>query len=265
MVELKGCQGECTLRPVVIIDGLTSSGSSSVASRIAQTLDLKHYSSGKLYRQLCIEMGHCPKDLKDPNFESAYVTFLQTIVPKHPDFDIKIDNKFLELVKNAKEPMIAEGRVTAALVTKLEIPVIVKVWITADIKSRVERFKIKYGKEVAKKYTDEMIAKILNDKDNLDRERYLKLYNVDIFKPELYNDIVLDTSGQTLDESYYQLINHPLFREKIKKLFDFYPDYATSIIRWKCLVCGYVYEGFVPIRMCPKCGNIDPDKFKDLF
>jgi hypothetical protein len=34
--------------------------------------------------------------------------------------------------------------------------------------------------------------------------------------------------------------------------------------RWKCLVCGYVYEGNKPIAKCPRCGNEDPDKFEDV-
>ena len=253
------------LKPVVILDGLTSSGSSSVAKRIAQTLNLKRFSSGQLYRQLCIELGHCPQDLHDTGFDDAYVHFLKEVVPTHKDFDLKIDSKFLELVRNAKEPTMAEGRVTAALVTKENINVVIKVWVEADVESRVERFKIKYGDSVKTKYTDEQIKEIIQEKDNLDRKRYLELYGIDIFKPEEYNDIVLNTSTQTLDQSYYQLINHTLFRERIKLLSNFYPDYLTSVIRWKCLVCNYVYEGFVPIKMCPKCGNIDPDKFQDLI
>lgn len=31
--------------------------------------------------------------------------------------------------------------------------------------------------------------------------------------------------------------------------------------RWKCLVCGYTYEGSKPLNKCPKCGNEDSDKF----
>jgi rubrerythrin len=34
-------------------------------------------------------------------------------------------------------------------------------------------------------------------------------------------------------------------------------------LRWKCLVCGYVYEGVMRLKECPKCGNKDPDKFED--
>jgi rubrerythrin len=34
--------------------------------------------------------------------------------------------------------------------------------------------------------------------------------------------------------------------------------------RWKCLKCGFVYEGQKPLKVCPKCGNDDPDLFEDL-
>ncbi len=30
---------------------------------------------------------------------------------------------------------------------------------------------------------------------------------------------------------------------------------------WKCLVCGYFYEGHAKKSVCPRCGNSDPDKF----
>ncbi len=253
------------LKPVVIIDGFTASGSSSIANRIAQTLDLQRYSSGQLFRQLCIEKGYCPKDLHAPDFNEKFVYFAKNIIPKNPQFDLEIDNRFLELVKNTNRPLLAEGRTTAALVTQHNIPVIVKVWITASIEDRVFRYRSKFKDKLQDKYTDEQIKQILTQKDTLDRERYLKIYNIDLLKPELYNDIVLDTTGQTLDASYSALINHPVFRERIKKLFEFYPDYGTSIIRWKCLECGYVYEGFVPVHMCPRCGNINPDKFQDLI
>ena len=41
-------------------------------------------------------------------------------------------------------------------------------------------------------------------------------------------------------------------------------DLDTRWLRWKCMVCGYVYEGVVPLKVCPKCGNEDPDKFQEV-
>ena len=40
-------------------------------------------------------------------------------------------------------------------------------------------------------------------------------------------------------------------------------DLDSRWLRWKCLVCGYVYEGVMRLKECPKCGNKDPDKFED--
>lgn len=40
-------------------------------------------------------------------------------------------------------------------------------------------------------------------------------------------------------------------------------DLDSRWLRWKCLVCGYLYEGVSMLKVCPKCGNDDPDKFED--
>jgi rubrerythrin len=40
-------------------------------------------------------------------------------------------------------------------------------------------------------------------------------------------------------------------------------DLDSRWLRWKCLVCGYVYEGVMKLKECPKCGNTDQDKFED--
>ncbi len=45
-----------------------------------------------------------------------------------------------------------------------------------------------------------------------------------------------------------------------------YPeDLDSQWNAWKCMQCGYVYEGVTPLTKCPKCGNDDPDKFDDPF
>ena len=42
-------------------------------------------------------------------------------------------------------------------------------------------------------------------------------------------------------------------------------DLESRWLRWKCLNCGFLYEGTKPLNVCPKCGNSDPDKFDDAF
>jgi rubrerythrin len=41
-------------------------------------------------------------------------------------------------------------------------------------------------------------------------------------------------------------------------------DLDSMWLRWKCLNCGYVYEGVRELKKCPRCNNEDPDKFTDV-
>lgn len=40
-------------------------------------------------------------------------------------------------------------------------------------------------------------------------------------------------------------------------------DLDSRWLRWKCLNCGYLYEGAKELRKCPRCGNENPDLFED--
>ena len=40
-------------------------------------------------------------------------------------------------------------------------------------------------------------------------------------------------------------------------------DLDSMWLRWKCLSCGYLYEGVQELKKCPKCGNENPDLFED--
>lgn len=40
-------------------------------------------------------------------------------------------------------------------------------------------------------------------------------------------------------------------------------DLDSRWLRWKCLNCGYLYEGAKGLKVCPRCGNDNPDMFED--
>ncbi|MGI6423566.1 MAG: rubredoxin-like domain-containing protein [Candidatus Dojkabacteria bacterium] len=40
-------------------------------------------------------------------------------------------------------------------------------------------------------------------------------------------------------------------------------DLDDRWLRWKCLSCGYLYEGVKELKKCPRCGNENPDLFED--
>ena len=60
------------------------------------------------------------------------------------------------------------------------------------------------------------------------------------------------------DSSQLTATNDPLLTNKVHP-----DDLDSKWTSWKCLVCGYVYEGQKEITTCPRCGNSDPDKFDD--
>jgi rubrerythrin len=70
-------------------------------------------------------------------------------------------------------------------------------------------------------------------------------------KSEIIEDVVSESkNGQTEEECF-----------DINEIAP--EDLDSRWLRWKCLVCGYLYEGVGRLKVCPKCGNDDPDKFED--
>lgn len=77
-------------------------------------------------------------------------------------------------------------------------------------------------------------------------------------KNERASEVPVENSGENLQEDL-------VASEKLGyDLNDVAPeDLDSRWLRWKCLVCGYVYEGVMRLKECPKCGNKDSDKFED--
>ena len=250
------------LKPVIIFGGLPSVGSTSLARRVAGSLNLEYIYVGKIFREMCVEDGYCPQgDMNTPEFE-AHLSEYVNAIKDNKEIDNRVDSNILKKILHADKPLLVEGRTISALATKQGIPVVLRIWVSASIESRISRFKQKFA-NTDTKWDDEKIKQTLLTRDNADHERYLKTYGIDIFKPEQYNDIIFDNSFDNVDKAYMSLTTNDVFKDHIKKLFDFYPTYDV-VYRWKCLVCGYTYEGFKPVRICPNCGNIDPAKFQDL-
>ncbi len=70
--------------------------------------------------------------------------------------------------------------------------------------------------------------------------------------------------NQTSDPtSHVQKASGSLKGSEYEKLGLNPEDLGDRWLRWKCLKCGFVYEGQKPVNVCPRCGNNDPDLFGD--
>lgn len=77
-------------------------------------------------------------------------------------------------------------------------------------------------------------------------------------------DILQKNSTSIPDDKNTDITDHALNGVQYDEKVPIPEDIDNSWRRWKCLICGYVYEGIVSGKIvCPKCGNEDPDKFDE--
>jgi predicted cytidylate kinase len=177
-----------------VIGGPGAVGTTTIAKALAEHFKLGFIYSGKIMRNIAKEKG----------YESLEI-FLESDYFKKfgDDIDQDID---MRMIKASMQPdVIIDGKNFAALSTSQKIPCTVKIWLDASIETRVTRFlSSREGLSESDRFdisreTFEQTRKKLESRYEIDKERFERLYGIDYDKPELYNDIVLDTSG--IDEA----------------------------------------------------------------
>lgn len=195
---------------LVVIGGPGGSGSSTIAKILARQWQLHRVDAGEIMRNKIQK-----RELSE---------YLANQVNNHPEIDSSIDQF---LVRMSYYPnMLIEGKFFAAIATSMGIPCTIRIWITADLPTRVYRILDREGhlKETKLISKDSKIYREtrgqLMRRQSDDIKRCRKLYHVDLNKPELLNDIVLDSTG----------LNIPF---TIKKLFEQINDDDTLRKRFK--------------------------------
>lgn len=263
---MEGPERDKNLGLLVIVGGPGGSGSSTISKELAIKWNLERVYGGKMMREFA----------GDKSLEQ----FVKEDLPNSKNFDFKIDNQLIE--ESKRKNILIESKTFAGLSISKNIPTSVKIWLTADPETSVNRIFEREGWEKEEvKYQKEINS--LKERQENDRNRYLKTYNIDIFKPEDYNDIVIDSSVINVEETIAEIISQIKKSPELASRFpDKYiksnstvmdeivqtdpnqDDLQTTWIRLKCTVCGFMYEGKEQLEKCPKCGNDDPDKFEDV-
>ena len=173
---------------VICISGMTGSGKSTVAKRLADKYGLGYFSGGNALRALAQEEGYA-SDVRGWWETSEGLNFLQQRMV-NPAFDKKIDEKLLELA--------AEGNV---VLDSWTMPWLLnegfKVWLEASPQVRAKRVVTRDSISI------EDAVKALSEKDERTRQIYKGLYGFDLGHDLSPFNLVLATDELEPDDVFY--------------------------------------------------------------
>ncbi len=183
---------------VITVGGPGGSGITTVSKMLARNFKIKHIYAGDLFR----------KAAKEEEFEH-FEEFLQEISLGGNHLDYEIDS-LLEEYANRGDVVI-DSKVYGALAKKNNLRCDVSIWLDAKQAIKVKRHLAKEnirGLKKIKRYFE--IDRRLRKRYKIDKEKYWRLYKVRYNRPQLYYDIVLDTSIMNEEETFNLIL------EKIK-------------------------------------------------
>ena len=158
----------------ITISGLSAAGKTTVAKALAKAFKLKYYSAGEIFREVAKE-----KKIPLEKFSAVRPRWL----------DLTIDRKTLELA--IRGGVVLDGRLTGWVAGRWAK---VRIRCVAPLYVRARRMAKRDGTSVTK------ARKIIKERDEEDRKKYLERYGIDILDTSIYN-IVIKNGRWSLEET----------------------------------------------------------------
>ncbi|MCK5587202.1 MAG: AAA family ATPase [Candidatus Lokiarchaeota archaeon] len=158
----------------IAISGKAGAGKSTFAKRIAEIFKLEHVSAGKIFRQMAQQRN---MDL------STFSRFAENNI----DIDKEIDERSIKEAK--KGNVVLDGHLTAWICKDLAN---IKIFVTAPLDVRAKRI----AQRDENSYEDALSE--TTRRENSERMRYKKIYNIDITELSIF-DIILNTDNWSID------------------------------------------------------------------
>lgn len=161
---------------VVTLSGPPGSGTTTVAKRLADALDVEFRSTGEIFREMADEHGMSLDEFGDH-------------VDDHPEIDRELDDRQRERAKAGD--VVLEGRLSG--VVAKEVPEALTVYLEAPARVRAERVADRDDLDVEEAFD------AIWDREAKEKSRYHRIYGVDPDDPRHY-DLVLDSGKLGPDE-----------------------------------------------------------------
>jgi cytidylate kinase len=156
------------------LSGLSGTGSTTAAKRIAADLELDYVYGGQIFRNLARERGVSLEELAES-------------LEHNQEDEREIDRRLVEAGK--RDNVLIESR-TVGWIFPREIPAI-RIWLTCDLQERLQR--------VQNREHHPRSAENLLRREASDNRRYLALYGIreEDFSPF---DLVIDTTNLSVED-----------------------------------------------------------------
>jgi len=181
-----------------VIGGPGGSGSSTIAKMLAEYFKLRRVYGGGIFRKLLEERGYINND--------------RAFFQQNESLLLEIDKKVDEfLFEEAERPnVLIESKNFAALAKKHDIPCTVKIWIEASLHERTLRAMSKYGIPFNWRniFTYFRMRFDLTKRYKIDFRRYYDIQGINYSDPTEYNDIVIDSSHLSEDETFDLILKY---------------------------------------------------------
>ena len=175
-----------------VVGGPGVCGASTISKMLAKKFSLTVVNAGKIFRNLVRECG----------YQELGNIYNELPIEDIYEFDRVTDEKMIEISKTPN--VLIESKGFAGVAKKKKIPCTVKIWLTCSCRTRTIRHLRRdgYDKFPQNIFAFFKVKKFLKERYDSDKGRYKVLYNMDYEHPELYNDIVIDNTNQSVSETY---------------------------------------------------------------
>lgn len=167
----------------ITLGGRAGSGKSAVGKKLSEIFHLKHYSTGDFFRILGMEKGYTVEEFSKIRAE---------------EIDTLVDN-WAEKIGKTEDNFIMDSRLAFHF-----IPDAIKIFMDVSYEEGARRIFLKPRASEGKTTSAEELAKRNKERWETDRERYIKLYQVDVDDLKNY-DVYINSTGKEIDEVIAEL------------------------------------------------------------
>ena len=171
---------------IITISGLHGTGKTTIGKKVAESLGLRYFSTGEVFRDLAKLMS------------MSLVEFTK-YVEENPETDKKLDNRIIEISKEGN--VLTTSLLSGYLLSDVaDFKILLTCPFEIRIKRMAERDKTSYEEKL----------KETEYREKSESERFILLYNIDINNNENVEEIfdfIVDTNEFSIEESVNKILS----------------------------------------------------------